>query len=99
MEDKTPHRIAANLYAFAPNARVVTDAVNLIGELSQTFTDPDGQVWTPPTAEAYYRVCKARTKYQALFGIQAVAIAEIKTTLKLLETDHTTLIEEQKNSG
>lgn len=30
-----------------------------LAEATETFTAPDGEVWNPPTAEAYYRACQA----------------------------------------
>jgi hypothetical protein len=33
-------------------------------ELNEVYIDDDGTIWSRPTAEAYYRVCKARDKWQ-----------------------------------
>lgn len=37
-------------------------------ELNEIYLDDFGTVWNRPTAEAYYRVCKARDKWQEWAG-------------------------------
>ena len=38
--------------------------IDLQDELNETYIDDYGTVWSRPTAETYYRVCKARDKWQ-----------------------------------
>ena len=38
--------------------------IDLQMELNETYIDDNGIIWSRPTAEAYYRVCKARDKWQ-----------------------------------
>lgn len=50
-----------------PNPEWPSDLRALLDEvkrLSETYKDSNGEVWSPPTAWAYAKVCEARTDWQ-----------------------------------
>lgn len=56
---------------------------------NETWIDDYGTVWTPPTAEAYARVCKARDKWQRQAELAqaeaAVLLERVSTLYKAIE--------------
>lgn len=55
-------------------------------ELSETFTDEDGFVWSPPTAWAYAAACKALNAKTAELATLRASAERMEAALKAAET-------------
>lgn len=63
------YNVAFMLEAYSSLCRRASTAIETlqreVDRLSETYVDDTGLCWSPPTAEAYYRTCKARDDWQS----------------------------------
>ncbi|CAO4137207.1 hypothetical protein [Methylorubrum extorquens] len=72
-----------------------------IAELSETWTDEGGTVWSPPTAWAYAKACAALHKHRADAEALRAALIDAEQTLRELVRDVPSLdwMQEQEAEG
>jgi len=62
--DKHAYLVEENDIQRSSIQQLSRQVVELQAELYETYTDNNGIIWCRPTAEAYYRVCRARDNWQ-----------------------------------